>query len=138
VSNKTLEEVYQELVGYKKPEGYSIYCDFDAEKHNQTYINYFEAVIDVTGKVMYGVPSHVAKLEQLACDKLKLDRDSLMRSCPRDKWLDYNDWLMEITGCIMVWTDFYLGKANKAQIDKLLELNKVGIYKGSLSPGYSL
>ena len=121
----------------RKSGAYDLHSDFDIEKHKQTYINYLEVIIMPTGKVSYAVPSHVAKLESIACHQLGIDRDELLSSCPRDRWLDYNDWLMEITNCIMVWTDFYLGEANEYQLAKLEEMKEAGIYSGSLSPGFS-
>lgn len=121
---------------YKKAQAYDLHCDFDIEKHKKTYINYLEVIIMPTGKVSYAVPSHTAKLESIACSKLEIDRDTLLSRCPREMWLDYNQWLMETTGCIMVWTDFYLGKANEYQLSKLEELKEAGIYLGGFESGY--
>lgn len=64
----------------------------------------------------------------------------------RDKMLklpgshDYLNWLCTITDCISVWSNFYYGKANSAQMRTLLRLKKktyskapdVFLYQGSL------
>lgn len=121
---------------HRKSRAYDLHSNFDIEQHKQKYINYLEVIIMPTGKVSYAVPSHVAKLEEIACHQLHIDREGLIGLCPKDKWLDYNSWLMEMTRCIMVWTDFYLGKANEYQLDKLEELKKAGVYTGGLEPGY--
>lgn len=121
---------------YHRSQTYDLHCDFDVEKHKKTYINYLEVIIMPTGKVSYAVPSHQVKLESIACHKFGVEKEELSNMCPRERWLDYNDWLMEVTGCIMVWTNFYLGKANEYQIDKLEELKKAGVYIGDLSSGF--
>ena len=121
---------------YRKAESYNLHCDFDIEKHKKTYINYLEVIIMPNGKVSYAVPSHQMKLEMIACSKFEVDREGLLNMCPRGMWLDYNQWLMDVTGCISVWTDFYLGKANEYQLSKLEELKEAGIYLGGLESGY--
>lgn len=123
---------------FNKSKAYDLHSDFDTAKHKETYINYLEVVIMPNGKVSYAVPSHQAKLESIACHKFEIDREGLLNMCPRERWLDYNEWLIEVTGCISVWTEFYLGKANSYQLEKLEELKENGIYLGSLKPGYSL
>jgi hypothetical protein len=117
---------------------YDLYSDFDIQKHKQTYINYLEVIIMSNGKVSYAVPSHQAKLEKIACHKLDTTKEELSKLCPREKWLDYSEWLMEVTGCISVWTNFYLGKANEYQLAKLEEMKEAGIYLGNLEPGYTV
>lgn len=121
---------------YHRSRVYDLHSNFDPNKHKEKYINYLEVIIMPGGKVSYAVPSHVAKLEEIACHQLHIDRETLLGMCPREKWLDYNSWLMETTKCIMVWTDFYLGEANEYQLSKLEELKEAGIYTGSLEPGY--
>jgi hypothetical protein len=120
-----------------KTRTYDLHSNFDLIKHKETYINYLEVIIMADGKVGYAVPSHQRKLEEVACLQKGISREELMRLCPKDMYLDYNSWLHEITGCISVWTDFYLGNPNEYQLDKLEELKNSGVYLGSLEPGFN-
>lgn len=44
---------------------YDIYCDFNIQKHKETYINYLEVLILENGKVVYAIPGHQMKAEQI-------------------------------------------------------------------------
>ena len=116
---------------------YNLHSNFDVLKHKETYINYLEVIIMPTGQVSYAVPSHTQKLEEIVCQQRNISHDDLKDIVPREYWLDYTTWLLEVTGCISVWTNFYLGKANEYQLDKLKELKDAGVYCGELEPGYS-
>lgn len=110
------------------------YSAFDIESHKSTYINYLECIIHPDGLVEYAHPSHQIKLAKIACDKLNIDEDTL--------WNDYvhiyDDViykLSELTGCISVWNNFFMGiNPNELQVSKLLELKSHGIYNGGLVP----
>ena len=57
---------------------YDIYCDFDIEKHKQTYINYLEVMILRDGTIVYAVPSHQMKAEQLCCEQLGITQKDFL------------------------------------------------------------
>ena len=40
---------------------FDIYCDFDIEKHKETYTNYLEVLILENGTIVYAIPSHQMK-----------------------------------------------------------------------------
>lgn len=115
---------------------YSINCDFDIEKHKQTYINYLEVLITEDGEIIYAVPSHQEKAEELCCKKLGISKEKLVCMCPEEYYFNYLSWLLTICGAISVWNNFYeagtkgINKKQKAKL-KLLKLN--GLYKGSVT-----
>ena len=111
---------------------FDVYCDFDPVKHKQKYINYLEVMILDTGKIVYAVPSHQMKAEQLACEKLNLTQRQLSKKCPREKQFDYLNWLLELTGAIAVWVDGYIGNPNARQQIALKRLKLYGIYGGRI------
>ncbi len=112
---------------------YDIYCDFDIQKHKETYINYLEILILENGKIVYAIPGHQMKAEQLCCEKLNISKEELLKICPPTYYFDYLTWLLNISGAVAVWNDFYrcgengLNKKQKAKL-KLLKMN--GLYKG--------
>ena len=138
-SSEEFHSACQNIINTKwNSRAYDLHSNFDVQKHKETYINYLEVIITATGKVCYAVPSHQMKLEEIACSQKGITRDELLKICPRGRWLDYNDWLMETTNCISVWTNFYTGKANEYQLAKLEELKEAGIYLGGFNSGYTL
>lgn len=114
-------------------EKYDVYCDFDPVKHKKKYINYCEVMILESGKVVYAVPSHQMKAEQLACEKLGLTREQLSETCPEEAKFDWLNWLLSQTGAIAVWTDGYVGKPNDRQKVVLKRLKLYGIYSGPIA-----
>jgi len=95
---------------------YSVYSDFDIQKHMSTFINYLEVIVHPSGKVEYAVPSHQEKLVNIMMQKHKCSHDDVFyKLCPKEKWVDFGDWLMEETGCLMVWSQGYMGKPNHIQ-----------------------
>ena len=84
---------------------YNLFCEFDIEKHKQTYINYLEVVIDPDGKIIYAVPSHQEKLISVACEKLKVTRKELNELCPPEYYFDFMRWLILQTGYVVVWNE---------------------------------
>lgn len=116
---------------------YDIYCDFDMEKHKQTYINYLEILILEDGKVVYAIPSHQKKAEQLCCEKLNISKSELNELSKNHIW-DYMEWLLTTSKAIAVWNDFYMcgyDSINKKQMAKLKKLKLNGLYKGKLTNG---
>lgn len=114
---------------------YDIYCDFDMEKHKQTYIDYLEVLILEDGRIVYAVPSHQMKAEEVCCEKFSITHKELLDMCPRECWGDYLTWLLTICGAISVWNKFYqTGKSgiNGKQKAKLKQLKLNGLYRGAI------
>ena len=109
---------------------YNVYCDFDLEKHKQTYVNYLEVMIDEDGTIHYAVPSHQEFAIKAACKKLKISRDELCEITPQEYYFDWLTWLVMQTGMIAVWNNGYVGEANKKQKNVLKKLKINGVYKG--------
>ena len=114
---------------------YDIYCDFDIEKHKQTYVNYLEVLILADGKIVYAIPSHQMKAQELCCKKLGVSLQELGVMCPKDYYCNYLTWLLNICGAVSVWNDFYrtgeLG-LNAKQRSKLEQLKLNGLFKGTI------
>lgn len=115
---------------------YDIYCDFDLEKHKKTYIDYLEVLVLEDGKVIYAIPSHQAKAEQLCCEKLGIERKQLLAMCPKEYWCDYLTWLSTICGAVSVWNNLYVvgnNGLNAKQRATLRRLKMNGLYKGKIA-----
>lgn len=112
---------------------YNLYCEFDLEKHKETYVMYLEVLIDPDGKVMYAVPSHQEKAIKIACQKLGVTREELNRMCPREYYFDFMRWLCKISGVMAVWThDCEYWEPTVKQIGKLRQLKMEGLYTGPI------
>lgn len=115
---------------------YDISCDFDLEKHKQTYKNYLEVLILEDGKVVYAIPSHQMKAEELCCEKLKLrGQIELWDACPQEYCCDYMTWLLNTCGAVAVWNEFYkVGESglNDRQRTTLKRLKLHGLYRGHI------
>lgn len=90
--------------------------DYFIENHN--YINYCEAIIHRDGEVEYAIPSHIEKLikitgeyREIIYEKMPVTASPIL-------------WLVEYTGCIAVYTDFYY-KPEKCTIKQALSLMKL-------------
>lgn len=111
---------------------YNLYCEFDLEKHKETYINYLEVVILRSGKIVYAVPSHQEKAIAIAMEQLGKTRGEIETMCPPEMYANYLEWLLGLTNSIAVWSDDYIGKPNhiqqaviqKLQNEYLLERNE--------------
>ena len=112
---------------------YSVYCDFDPVKHKKKYINYLEVLILESGKVVYAVPSHQMKAEQLAAEKLGISREDLVNNCSEKAKCDWLNWLLQQSGSIAVWTEGYIGNPNDRQKATLKRLKLYGIYSGPIA-----
>lgn len=85
---------------------------------NHHHINYCEAIIHRNGEIEYAVPSHLEKLIKITGE----DRETLYNKIPIiDSPLL---WLIEYTGCIAVYTDFYY-KPIKSTLRQRLSLIKL-------------
>lgn len=114
-----------------------LHSPFDIETHKKTFINYLEIIIDSEGVCHYAVPSHNGALEKRVLDKYHIEYDEwdfygkASQLCPRDRWCDYQEWLCEETGCIMVWgksNSRIEGIPNDKQLATLEILRKEGLY----------
>lgn len=110
------------MPSYMQTNEYGLYSAFDIEKHNQTFIDYFEAVLMADGTVQYAVPSHQEKLIEIGKEKYGKSRDDFIAMCPREMYYDYMEWLCEVTGCVAMLSRFVVGKPNSFQLDKIHEL----------------
>lgn len=113
-------------------EKYGLYSEFDIKKHKETFVNYLEVLILPNGKVVYAVPSHQAKAEELAANRRHQTVQQLRDSCPPEHYGDYLEWLLFITGACAVWNNkvvsaFPLTEQQNNKL-KLLKIN--GFYKG--------
>ena len=114
-------------------EEYNLYCPFDIEKHKKTFINYLEVVILEDGTIEYAVPSHQEKAIKIACEKLRCDRDCFIDVVSQKHLSDWNEWLMDTAGVIMVWDSFIqFHNVTQAQIDSLKKLKEAGLYFGTI------
>ena len=114
-------------------EEYNLYCPFDIEKHKKTFINYLEVVILEDGNIEYAVPSHQEKAIKIACEKLKCDRDYFIDVVSQKHLSDWNEWLTDTAGVIMVWDSFIqFHNVTQAQIDSLKKLKEAGLYFGTI------
>jgi hypothetical protein len=106
---------------------------FDAKTHSKTFINYLEVVIHEDGTIEYAIPSHQEKLIAIAMKQLSVSRDELAAMCPPEFYFDFITWLCQITRCLSVWTEGYIGHPSTKQKEALNRLQKQGIYKGAIA-----
>ena len=89
------------------PEQQVLRRPFNLAMHKATFINYLEVVITLDGTIIYAEPSHQKVMERLYTAKTGREAND---ACPRSRWFDMLDWLMEETGCICAYTAGVLGK----------------------------
>lgn len=113
---------------------YGVYSQFDIKKHKDTFINYLEVIIMPDGTVRYAVPSHQILLINIACEKEHVTKKQLDDMCPKEYYYDFMTWLVNLTGCVAVWTSSCSAPETptKRQIAKLKEMKMEGIYKGRI------
>lgn len=113
--------------------GYSVYSDFDIEKHKKTYIHYLEVIIDENGKIMYAVPSHQEKLIFIVCEKLNITREELKAMYPHEYHFNLMIWLCKMSDSCAVWENFIQAdKVTDNQIKALQMLKDNGLYLGKI------
>lgn len=110
----------------------TLHSHFDIEKHKQVFVNYLEVIIDKEGVVHYAVPSHQEWLIKKAIEILDIDRVDLYDECPDEYCFDIMSWLTDVTECVSVWNDRYIGKPNNKQISTLTNLYNNKLYNGTL------
>ena len=112
---------------------YSVYSEFDLEKHKQTYVNYLEVLIDEEGTIMYAVPSHQEKGVKLACARLNVTRQELEARCPKEYYFNFMPWLCMTAKVVFVWDDRCVAEnPTIKQIGALRRLKMAGVYHGSI------
>lgn len=107
-----------------------LHSPFDIETHRQTFTNYLEAVVDETGIVHYAVPSHQQFMINYLIQVKYGTRDALDAAVPREYYADYNTWLCNESGMILVWNNCFSGTPNDLQRDALKKLYDAGLYTG--------
>ena len=112
---------------------YDMTCDFDMEKHKETYKNYIEVIIDRKGYIQYAVPSHQEMAKRMACEAKGITEEELLDLCPREYYCDFLTWLLMQTGAMAVWTIGYVAPTvTRAQYRALRRLKLGGVYHGAL------
>lgn len=107
---------------------------FDIELHKKTFYRYLEVIIDPEGVVHYAVPSHNERLIKYIMDTLDFDRRQI-EGMVNVLWVDCGgiaEALCEISKCISVWNNFYIGKANDKQRETLQKLQDNELYEGDI------
>lgn len=111
----------------------TLHSPFDIETHKAVFVNYLEVIIDQEGVVHYAVPSHQEWLINKAIVVLGLSsREELCDECPDEYALSPMKWLTEVTGCVSVWDDHFIGNPTTKQIKTMRELKNASIYRGDI------
>jgi hypothetical protein len=112
---------------------------FDINTHKDVFIDYLEIVILSDGTIEYAVPSHLEKLFQIACDKYKTTKESLLKTFQEESRtngicgdIDPFESLMRMTGAIPVWNMMHMGTCNEAQAASLDKLRQERLYTGPI------
>lgn len=111
----------------------TLHSPFDIETHKNVFVNYLEVIIDQEGVVHYAVPSHQEWLINKAIVVLGLSsREELCDECPDEYALSPMEWLTEVTGCVSIWDDHFIGNPTTKQIKTMRELKNASIYRGDI------
>jgi len=115
-----------------------LHSPFDIETHKQTFVSYLEVVISPEGVVEYATPSHTDKLveifaKQKGFDDILKAKKYIIETTINNGMLSTIDYLTGVTGYISVWFNGYVAgdPPTKAQLDKLKELFRNGVYTGA-------
>lgn len=112
---------------------YDMHCEFDIQMHKQTYVDYLEVIITPDGTIHYAVPSHAKYLENIAMAQLNVTHEQLCDMCPREYMFAVVEWLVQITGCISVWTNGVVyHNITDRQYKTLQDLRVAGLYQGPM------
>ena len=116
-----------------------LHSPFDIETHKQTFVSYLEVVISPEGVVEYATPSHTDKLvevfsKQKGFDDILKAKKYIIDTTINNGMISTIDYLTGVTGYISVWFNGYVAgdPPTKAQLDKLKELFKNGVYTGPI------
>lgn len=114
-----------------------LHSPFDIETHRETFVNYLEVVIDQDGMVHYAVPSHQMYMLDRLVEKWGITRRQVSDRCPEDRYFDFDCWLMEESGVMLVWTDFYKTVGmNEKQYHTMKRLSESGLFKGTIREAF--
>lgn len=91
---------------------YDLHSEFDLDQHKQHFINYLEVIVEPNGHVCYAVPSHQRFLELYGARQRGMSVDEFADTCPNDMWADYQNWLLDQTGCVSVWSIGFMTPPN--------------------------
>lgn len=86
--------------------------------NNHEHINYCEAIIHRDGEIEYAIPSHTEKLIKITGE----NRDVIYEKMPVTASPIL--WLVDYTGCIALYTDFYYAP-EKCTLKQRLSLKKL-------------
>ena len=112
---------------------YDLHSDFDVQLHKKKIKNYLEVLILGDGKIIYAVPSHQLKGEEIASKRLGLSISEFRDSCPKDAMFDYLPWIASQANCVFVWNSYIVySSINHKQYASLRKLKINGLYKGLL------
>lgn len=100
-----------------------LYKPFDFNEHLKAFGDtYLEAVVLEDGTIEYAIPSHEQKLVRVIMQKTGKTRDQVIWDCSDDDKLNWQEYLERESGCISLWTNFYLGTANEKQLEAIQKL----------------
>ena len=106
-----------------------LHSPFSFQTHKEAFgSTYLEAILFSDGHLEYAIPSHQEKLIAIMMEKEHLTREGVCDKCPKEYYYSFLDWLLMETGCVSVWTDFYIGEPNAAQKNTIRRLVKEGIF----------
>lgn len=80
---------------------YDLNSKFDIQKHKETYLYYFEALIFPDGHVEYAVPSHQELLIRKVCEKYNISREEMIEHIPFSAFKQ----LLDSLDVILCWYD---------------------------------
>ena len=101
---------------------------FSLELHKEVFGGtYLEAILFPDGHLEHAVPSHQEKLISVLQTKYGMSRDEVKYLCPKEYYFAFLDWMLLETGCVSVWTKFYIGEPNDAQREALQKLQDAGV-----------
>lgn len=104
--NKILKDDIVDMREVSNENDYDLSCRFNIEKHAEKFICYLEVIIYPNGEVVYAVPFHQKKLENMLIEKVGLSEFSKLIES-KEAYYDYLVFLCTQTGCCSVWNDFY-------------------------------
>lgn len=117
---------------------YTVYSNFDIDKHAEHFINYLEIVIDENGEIHYAVPSHQMFMENIIKRKIGNADFQKLIIC-EEAIRDYLPFLCKQTNCVPVWNEFYFGQPNEKQLETLRQLKakkynhcRLSLYQGEI------
>lgn len=128
-----IEDVKDMMTNEYRVQQETLHGPFEIEKHKQVFIDHLNVIIDKEGVVHYAVPSHQEWLINKAIDILGLSsREELYDECPDEYTMSPMKWLTEVTGCVSIWDDRFMGSPTTKQVKTMRELKDASIYRGDI------